>query len=96
MHRVAVLDDKAVLEQLEALAYTLGLQIRYERLESESGYSPGGLCKVRDRQMIFIHSSAPVREKIRILIQALKRFDLSRVYLKPALRDLLEKTVSKD
>ena len=37
-----------------------------------------------------MNSQAKPAEKIRTLVQALKRFDLSGIYLKPALRDLLE------
>ena len=85
------MDETAVLSHLEALAHTLGIQIRYEALESETTFHSGGLCRIRDKQVIIVNMKAPVGEKIQTLIQALRRFDLSNIYLKPALRDLLEK-----
>jgi hypothetical protein len=84
------LDETAVLGQLEALAHTLGIQVRYECLYSEADLSSGGLCRIRDKQVIIVNTKATTGEKARTLVRALKRFDLSNVYLRPALRDLLE------
>jgi len=85
------LDEAVVLGHLEALAHALGIQIRYESIESETTFPSGGLCRIRDKQVIIVNMKAPVGEKIQTLIQALRRFDLGNIYLKPALRDLLEK-----
>jgi len=84
------LDDTTILGHLEALAYTLGVQVRYESLESETTFPAGGLCRIKDKQYIIVNEMASTREKVRTLTKALRRFDLSRVYLKPALRDFLE------
>jgi hypothetical protein len=86
------LDETVLLSHLEALAHTLGIQIRYESIESETTFPSGGLCRIRDKPVIIVNMKAPVGEKIQTLTQALRRFDLSNIYLKPALRDLLEKT----
>jgi len=84
------LDEIRLLSHLEALAHSLGVKIRYEPMEDESRVSRGGLCRVRDQYFIIVHSKANMGEKIRTLAKALRRFDLSRVYIKPALRELLE------
>ena len=84
------MDQRAILDHLEALAHGLDLQLRYERLESETGFSTGGLCRVKGKQFIIVNSEATIEEKVRTLTRALKRFDLSGVFIKPALRDLLE------
>jgi len=84
------LDERAVLDHLEALAYSLGIQVRYERLDGETAFPAGGLCRVKDKHFIIVNAGAPINEKVRTLTRALKRFDLSGVYLKPAIRDLLE------
>ena len=90
------MDAAAVLDHLETLAYRLGIQVRYEHLEGETGFPAGGLCRVRDRQFIIVNSRAPTAEKIQTLTRALRRFDLSGIYLKPALRDLLERYPDDD
>jgi hypothetical protein len=84
------LDDAALLGHLEALAHTLGIQIRYETLEGETPFQSGGLCRVREKQFIIVNAVATTGEKVHTLARALGRFDLSQIYLKPALRDLLE------
>ena len=86
------MDETVVLGHLEALAHTLEIQIRYEFIESETAFPSGGLCRIRGKQVIIINTKATVGEKVQTLTQALRRFDLSNIYLKPALRDLLEAT----
>ena len=86
------MDETVVLGHLEALAHTLGIQIRYEYIESETSFPTGGLCRIRDKQVIIVNTKATVGEKVQTLTRALRRFDFSNTYLKPALRDLLEET----
>ena len=84
------MDEKALRGGLEALADALEIQIRYESLDAEMSFSSGGLCLIKNKPVIIIDSRASEKVKIQTLIKALKRFDLSQVYVKPALRDLLE------
>jgi len=84
------LDETALLSHLEALAHALGLQVRYESLEGETALSSGGLCRIKDKQVIIVNDRVTIGEKIQTLARAMKRFDLSEIYLKPALRDFLE------
>jgi hypothetical protein len=79
-----------MLGHLEELAHTLGIQIRYEILEGETPFQSGGLCRVREKQFIIVNALATNGEKVQTVARALGRFDLSQIYLKPALRDLLE------
>ena len=85
------MDDPLLLGKLEALAQRLDIQVRYESLEGETAFRSGGLCRIRKKPIIIINTRVTVREKIKTLVEALRRFDLSNIYLKPALRDLLEK-----
>ncbi|MFH1241319.1 MAG: hypothetical protein V1689_03055 [Pseudomonadota bacterium] len=85
------MDEMAILSHLEALAQGLEIKVRYENLEGETSFPSGGLCRLRNQQVIIVNERAPIREKIQTLAKALMRFDLNRVYIKPALRDLLEK-----
>ena len=85
-------DDNTTLNQLEALAERLGIMIRYEPLNIDGSVHIGGFCRVKGQDFMIINKKATPREKIHVLIDALKRRDLSEVYILPSLRDLLDKT----
>jgi len=84
-------DEPTLLHRLEELAQSLDISIRYERMEGEKASMTGGLCRIRGKHTIIINKQISLEQKVRALKRALKRFDLSRIYVKPALRDLLEK-----
>jgi len=86
------MDDNQILDLLEELAESLGLEISHEpiRLDEELGTRPGGFCLFRGRRLIVINPHAGVREKIRILSEGVKHCDLDRTYLRPILRELLD------
>jgi len=79
-----------MLSHLEALAHSLGIQVRYECIEGETAFPSGGLCRIRNKHLVILNESATIEDKVHALARALKSFDLSQVYLRPALRDLLE------
>ena len=89
------MDDLTLLHRLEELAQSLDIDIRYENLESEKANPAGGLCRIRGRHMIIINKNIPLNGKLSALLKALKRFDLSGIYIKPALRELFEKGVEE-
>ncbi len=84
------MDEKAVRAGLEALADNLDIDVRHENLDPDMSFSHGGLCLIKNRPVIIIDKAASEKVKIKTLIRALRRFDLSRIYIKPALRELLE------
>ena len=83
------MDDHTALGQLEELAGKLGIQVRYEKIVDELT-GAGGLCRIEGKYILMIRSKASVKEKIRVMTQALKRFDLADIYVRPAIRELLE------
>ena len=85
------MDDHIALDQLEALAYSLGVEIRYEKLPQDDVTISGGLYRLKGKNVIVLDSRAKAKDRIRTLVQALKPFDLTNVYIRPALRELLEK-----
>jgi hypothetical protein len=85
------MDDHTALSQLEGLAHMLGIQIRYEKIVEDELSSAGGLCRVKGEWVIIINSGAAINEKIQTLVKSLKNFDLNTIYVRPALRELLEK-----
>jgi hypothetical protein len=84
------LPEEFILNQLEELAGRLGIAVRYEPVNVEESSEAGGLCRLKGKYVLIIHSRASVNEKIRIIAQAVRQFPLEGIYLKPALRKLLE------
>ena len=85
------MDEAALLSLLEDLASGLGIEVRQESMDSEAGFSSGGLCRIRGKSVIIVNQKAALQDKIKILARALNRMDLGQVYMKPALREFLEK-----
>jgi hypothetical protein len=87
-----VMDDNQILDLLEELAESLGLEISHEpiRLDEELGTRPGGFCLFRGRRLTIINPHVSVREKIRILSEGIKHCELERIYIRPILRELLD------
>ena len=83
------MDDHTSLILLEELADRLDIPIRYESITDDLT-GPGGLCRIEGKHALLIDVKATTEERIRIMTEALRRFDLSAVYVKPALRELLE------
>jgi hypothetical protein len=83
-------DDHIALDQLEALAYGLGIEVRYEKIPQDDVTIAGGRYRLKGKNVVVIDSRSSTKDRIRILVQALKPFDLTDVYIRPALRELLE------
>lgn len=84
------MDENATLSQLEELAQRLGITVRYEALKSDGGLHPGGFCRIHGKDVVIINKKATGLEKIHILTDTLKRYDLSRIYVLPSLREILD------
>jgi hypothetical protein len=80
-----------LLGQLEELARSLGIEIRNEPLKKESSFSPGGLCRFKGDYLLIFNTKATNEDRIEALAQAVTRFDLDQVYLRPGLREFLDK-----
>ena len=84
------MDKNITLSLLEELVQKLGIKIRYETVKKEDFIHTGGLCQLQGEYIFIINSKASTGEKIRLLASALKRFDLSHIYIRPAVRELLD------
>jgi hypothetical protein len=86
-------DENTILDQLEELVERFGVRIRYEaiRQDEDSVHVIGGLCLLKGKVVLIINSKAAITDKIWALGIALKRFDHDRIYIRPVLRELLEK-----
>lgn len=87
------MDENTIIEQLEELIKSFGVQIRREPIKQDEDLVKvvGGLCLLRGEFILIINSKTTTMEKINTLATALKHFDLDRIYLRPVLRELLDK-----
>jgi hypothetical protein len=79
-----------LLAALEGLAEGLEIPVSYAPLATEELPARGGLCVLRGERRIILERSLDVRSKVQLLAEGLAQFDLERVFLRPALREILD------
>lgn len=90
LEKVLSVRDQFLLDQLEDLANKLGIKVRFENLNLEESSGAGGLCRLKGEYVLIIQARAPVKEKIQVMTEMLKRFPLGNIYIKPVIRGLLD------
>ena len=85
------MDENRMISQLEEAAQGLDIKIRYEPMKREGPFSAGGLCRLKGEWVLIVNSKASRSDKIEVMAKAVNRFDLTGVYLKPGLREFLER-----
>jgi len=87
------MDENTMIDELEELIKSFGVQIRNEAIKQDEDlvYIVGGLCLLRGEYVLIINSKATTMDRIKTLATALKHFDLDQIYLRPVLRELLDK-----
>ena len=85
------MDNEIILSYLEELAEQLGISVWDESINLEETFSIGGLCRVEGKYILILNSKTTTKEKIDVSVKALQQFDLSNMYVKPVIRELLEK-----
>jgi len=82
------MNEKDILDQLLILLESRGVKIRYEQLGGG-----GGLCTIKGENFFFVDTQAPAVETAVLCAQAvLKLIDIENIFLKPQIRDFLEKS----
>ena len=89
------MDDAVRLNLLNEVAEKLGIEVRHENLQTEDSPGMGGLCRIEGKYVLMIHSKATMKEKSQIMIEALRQFDLGSIYIKPAIRELLDEPMDR-
>lgn len=74
-----------ILQSFENLIHNLSIDLRYEK-----GDFIGGLCKVGNKDVLIVNNKLPVEGKIKLLARELNRLNLERIYIRPALRNIIE------
>ncbi len=87
------MDENTIIEQLEELVKSFGIQIRHEAIKQDEDLVniAGGLCLLRGKYVLIINSKATTLDRIKTLAMALKHFDLDHIYLRPIFRELLDR-----
>ncbi len=87
------MDENAIIEQLEELIRSFGVQIRREPMKQDEDLVKvvGGLCLLKGEYVLIVNSRATMMDRIWTLATVLKHFDLDQIYLRPFLRELLDK-----
>lgn len=75
-----------LLEELIALANAKEYNVR-----REVGTFRGGSCIIHDKRLILINRSMPVEAACVILARALVKLGVDNEFLKPAVRDIIER-----
>lgn len=84
------MNEESLLDQLKELAEKIGISVRDENIDMEELSSFGGLCRVEEKYILILNSRATVKEKNQVMIKALQQFDFAEIYIKPAIRELLD------
>jgi hypothetical protein len=87
------MDEQFIIDQLEELAERFSIQIRYEPIKQDEDLVKlvGGLCLLRGEYVLIIDSKATTQDRIRTLAEAVKHFDIDGIYIRPVVRELLDK-----
>ncbi len=81
------MEDAIILQELEALAAELSVDLRFEDLQGESS---GGLCRLGGRVYLFLDRTLSVPARVQLLVRELADLPLHGVFVRPGVRELLE------
>jgi hypothetical protein len=80
-------ENTALYAMLSNLAESLGIAIKEDSVEG----GKGGLYIFKGKRNIVLSKTLPVDQKVDILIEILRKEDISNMFVIPALRDVLGK-----
>lgn len=85
------MENQKLLQELENIATKLDISVRYE-----NGDFAGGLCRVKEENVLIINKKNSLQKKITILSRELSAVDLSTIYILPQLRERISIESGKD
>ncbi len=77
---------KQIYDEMLELAKNLDIPI-----QNGAGNFRGGDCVVNDKKVIVLNKSVPLESKAKALAKCLSKCDIDKVFVKPAIRDFIEK-----
>ena len=78
--------DEILLQELEALAERLEINLNRVDLEGR----PGGLCVIKGERRFILDRTLDVKAQVEVLSKAFGKLPLDDVFLKPAVRDAID------
>ncbi len=81
---------EVLLEELKALALTVGVKVRFE-----TGNFDGGYCLLREERLLVINRRSNVTRKIRTLALGLSEYGLDSAFVPPAVREAIDDELAK-
>ncbi len=81
---------KLLLAELEEIIGRLGYKLRYEKGDFEGGY-----CLLKESHLFVINSKNEIEKRIGIIAKNIKEIGIDDVYIKPQIREVIEKENSK-
>ena len=75
----------AIYQEFEKIAETLEVKIIQEK-----GNFKGGYCILEKEKIIVINKLKPLEQRVKALAMAFSRLDISNIYMKPAIRDIID------
>lgn len=83
------MEENRLLQELEEIAEKLSIAVQYDDLMGMDFKIKGGLCKLRGKHVIIMDRRTPLTERVDLLVGALRRFDLSSLFIKPYIRSMI-------
>ena len=77
-----------IYQEFEKIAESLEVKIIQEK-----GNFKGGYCLLEKEKVIVINKLKPLEQRIKALARAFSRLDISNIYMKPAIRDIIASEV---
>ena len=74
-----------IFQEFEQIAEALDIRIIQGKGNFKSGY-----CLLEKEGIIVVNKLYPMEQRIRALAQAFSRLDISNIYLKPAIRSIID------
>jgi hypothetical protein len=82
--------QEQILRELESLATSSGISVRYEKGDFE-----GGFCVLKAERLIVVNKKLAPPKKASVLAQGLAEIGIEERYLKPAIREFIEDELAR-
>lgn len=73
-----------IIEEFENLSNQLGFKVIHGR-----GSFTGDSCTINEDKYIVLNKNKPIEQKIKRFAQVFSKIDLTNVYIKPAIREIV-------
>ena len=84
------MDKEALLEELRETCEQLGYTIRHEK-----GDFDGGHCILKEKRLLVVNKRFTVERKITTVARALGELGVDAIFVKPAVRELIDREREK-